>query len=119
VLAGLSLPHVEHEVPLCTRVQLTPAFAGSFCIVGVKFWVMFIGMRAETGETETVIARTVTVTEPDCVGSEIEVAVMLTDKFAGGGAEGAVYVTEVLVGLLRVPPPNVGEVIFQDAGSTP
>ena len=32
---------------------------------------------------------------------------------------GAVYVTEVLVGLLRVPPPEAGEVIAQDAGLTP
>jgi len=30
VLAGLNVPHVEHGVPLCETVQLTPAFAGSF-----------------------------------------------------------------------------------------
>src|SRR6202040_2118441 len=71
------------------------------------------------GETETVIASTVTVTEPDFVESDIDVAAMVTGKFAGGGVEGAVYVTEVLVGLLRVPPPVAGDVIFQDVGSTP
>ena len=30
VLAALKVPHVEHGVPLCVTVQLTPAFAGSY-----------------------------------------------------------------------------------------
>jgi hypothetical protein len=66
-----------------------------------------------------VMARTVTVTEPDCFGVEIEVAVMVTGKFAAGGLEGAVYVTEVVVGLLRVPTAGMGEVMAHDVGSTP
>lgn len=50
----------------------------------------FVGMSAEVGETEIVMARTVTVTDPDCFGAEIEVAVIVTDKFAVGTAEGPV-----------------------------
>jgi hypothetical protein len=87
--------------------------------MGVKSWAIFTGMMADTGETETMIARTVTVTEPDFVESEREVAVIVTGKFAVGGVDGAVYVTVAPVGLLRVPPPDTGEVIFQDAESTP
>ena len=100
-------------------VHLTLPFAGSFRTVGVKSWVMLSGMIAETGETEITMASTVTVTAPDFVESAIEVAVMVTGKFAVGGAEGAVYVTLVLVGLLRVPPPDAGKVIFQEVGLTP
>jgi hypothetical protein len=66
-----------------------------------------------------VIARTVTVVEFDFVESAREVAEMVTAKLAVGGVEGAVYVTEVLVGLLRVPPPEAGDVMAQDAGLTP
>jgi hypothetical protein len=76
-------------------------------------------MMAETGETERAIASTVTVTEPDFVESDIEVAVMFTGKVAVGGVDGAVYVTEVPVGLLRVPPPDAGEVMIQELGLTP
>ena len=36
------------------------------------------GMSAEVGETEMVMATTVTVTEPVCAGVEMEVAVMVT-----------------------------------------
>jgi len=52
--------------------------------------VIFSGMMAETGATETAIASTVTVTEPDFVESDIEVAVMFTGKLAMGELEGAV-----------------------------
>jgi hypothetical protein len=110
--------HAEGGVP-CVRVQVTPALTGSFSNVGVKSSVIFTGRMAEIGETETTMASTVIVTAPDCVASDIEVAVMVTDKFAAGGVDGAVYVTDVPVLLLRVPAPGVGEVIAQDAGFTP
>jgi hypothetical protein len=97
VLPRLNAPHVEHRVPSCTAVHLTPAFAGSFRTVGVNAWVIFTGMIAEIGEMEIVIARTVTVVEFDFVESVREAAEMVTGKSAVGGAEGAVYVTEVLV----------------------
>ena len=122
VLVGESVPHVDAHaaggVP-CVIVQSTPPFAGSFRTVGVNVWVIFSGMMAETGETESPIASTVTVTEADFVESDIAVARMVTGKLAVGGVEGAVYVTEVLVGLLRVPPPEVGEVMAQEVGLTP
>jgi hypothetical protein len=51
---------------------------------------MFAGISADLGETKTVMARTVTVTEPDLVGSDIEVAVIVTGRFAVGTLEGAV-----------------------------
>jgi len=80
---------------------------------------LFTGISAEVGETEMEMARTVTVTEPVCFGAEIEVAVMVTGTSAGGGVAEAVYVTEVVVGLLRVPTAGMGEVMVQDVGSTP
>lgn len=94
MLVGDKEPHVgaRHAtggVP-CVVAQVTPPLAGSFRIVGVKSWVIFTGMMADAGETETTIARTVTVAEPDFVESEREVAVIVTGKFAVGGVEGAV-----------------------------
>jgi hypothetical protein len=124
VLGGETIPHAgahnEGGVP-CMRVQLTPAIAGSCWTVEVNGCVTrtFAGISAELGKTETVIASTVTVTLPDCFGPDIEVAVMVTGKFAVGTAEGAVYVTEVVVRLLRLPPPGAGGVMVQDVGSTP
>lgn len=97
VLVGTAVPQFEHVVPFCVMVQLTPAFAGSFRTPGVNAWAIFVGMMAETGDTETLIASTVTVTEPDFVASDIEAAVIVTGKSAAGGVAGAVYVTEVLV----------------------
>jgi hypothetical protein len=79
----------------------------------------FAGISADLGETTTVMARTVTVPEPDFVESDIDVAEMVMGRFAVGTADGAVYVTEVVVGLLRVPTAGVGEVIAQEAGLTP
>jgi hypothetical protein len=119
VLASVTVPQVAHALAFCEMTQLAPPLAGSFTIVVVKSWVMLTGMMAEIGETEIVIARTVTVTKADFVESDLEVAVMVTGKFAVGGVEGAVYVTEVPVGALSVPAPDVGEVIFQEVGSTP
>jgi hypothetical protein len=70
--------------------QLTPAFAGSFANVGVNACVIVSGIRAEAGESDSVMASTVTVVEPDFVASDIDVAIILTGRFAVGGAEGAV-----------------------------
>jgi hypothetical protein len=66
-------------------------------------------MRPEPGETETVIAGTVRFAEVDLVVSATEVAVSTTDWLLGGGLAGALYVTVVLVGLLKLPGPVAGE----------
>ena len=95
VLGGKKDPHAEageqgpRGVP-CIVVQATPALAGSFSTVGVKSWVIFTGMMAEAGETETPIARTVTVTDPDRLESDSDFAVIITGRFAAGGVDGAV-----------------------------
>jgi len=68
-----------------------------------------IGMRAEAGATAAVIANAVTSAAPDLVSSDIDVAVMVTTRSFTGGVGGAVYVTAVLVALLRVPAPVEGE----------
>ena len=47
-------------------------------------------MIAEFGERDSVMASTVTVVEPDFVASDIEVAIIVTGRFAVGGVEGAV-----------------------------
>ena len=64
--------------------------AGSFSTVDVKLWVTLTGMMAETGETETTIARTMTVTDPDRLESDSDFAVIITGRFAAGGVDGAV-----------------------------
>jgi len=69
-------------------------------------------------ERETAMAAKVIPKDPDFVGSLAEVAPMTTCTSAGGGVAGAVYVTLVLVGLLRVPAPVAGEIV-QEAGFTP
>ena len=49
---------------------------------------------------------------------QAEVAEIVTGTLLGGGVAGAVYVTEVLVGLLSIPAPVAGEIV-QEAGLTP
>ena len=81
VMAGDSIPHpVVHTVPFCRSVQLAcGGDVGSLLTVAVKLTEpLFTGMSAEVGETEMVMATTVTVTEPVCAGVEMEVAVMVT-----------------------------------------
>ena len=90
VVAGSTVPQLAHALPFCVIVQLTPALAGSFARVGVNACVIFSGIRAEVGEMDKIMASTVTVVEPDFVASDIEVAVIVTGKFAVGGVEGAV-----------------------------
>jgi len=69
-------------------------------------------------ERKTAIAAKVIPTDPDLVGSLTEVAAIVTCTSLAGGVAGAVYVTEELVGLLRVPAPVAGAIV-QEAGSTP
>jgi hypothetical protein len=106
VVAGETVPHgaVEQET-----VHLTPAFAGSLVTVAVKFPVLLGWTVAEFGDTDTVTAGIVTVADPDFDISSTEVAVMVTFMSLAGGLAGALYVTEVLVTLLRVPAPDAGE----------
>jgi hypothetical protein len=86
-LVAESVPHSdEHEAPSCVRAQVTPLFDGSFWSVAVNCCVALIGMLAEVGETETEIgsgAVTVNVAKADLVGSAVEVAVSVTEGFAG------------------------------------
>lgn len=122
VVVEENVPHpVVHKVPFCRSVQFAwEGEAGSLPVVAVNCTEpLFTGISAEAGETEMVMARTVTVVLFDFVESDIAVAVIVTAKFATGGVEGAVYVTVVLVGLLRVPTAGVGEVMAQEVGLTP
>lgn len=55
-------PHVGvHEVADWVRVQVTPALAGSFATVAVNCRLELRGINALPGDTETVIAGTLTV----------------------------------------------------------
>ena len=57
----------------------------------------------------TTMAGTVTVAEVAANVSATEVAVTVTIKSLAGGVDGALYVTEVVVELVRVPAPDAGE----------
>ncbi len=57
----------------------------------------------------TAMAGTVTVAEVAANVSATEVAVTITVKSLAGGVDGALYVTEVVVELVRVPAPDAGE----------
>jgi hypothetical protein len=122
VLVGETLPHVEVHgeggVP-CVRVQVTPALLGSKLTVAVNGCVVSSATVAGFGVTETAMALRVIVTVFDFVESLAEVAWMITGTSLAGVAAGAVYVTVVLVRLLRVPTAGAGEVMAQDAGMTP
>jgi hypothetical protein len=64
VLAGEMVPHPgEQATPFCFKVQVTPApappFAPSFVNVAVSICVAFTATLAETGETDTEMARIV------------------------------------------------------------
>ena len=96
VTIGVTVPHVddEHGVVPCVNVQMAPWLLESLLTVavyGVAFncVVAFTGMIALAGETETVMAGTVIVIEPCWVGSESEVATIVTDKSLAGGVGGA------------------------------
>ena len=78
-----TLPHVEHGIPPCVRVQLAKVLLGSLLTIAVNGVALncelaSTGMSALVGETETVIAGMVMVAEVDANGSATEVAVMVT-----------------------------------------
>ena len=83
MLGRETLPHVEHGIPPCVRVQLAKVLLGSLLTVAVNGVALncglaSTGMSAVVGETETVIAGMVMVAEVDANGSATEVAVMVT-----------------------------------------
>ena len=92
---------------------------GSKLTVAVNWGDVSSATVAGFGAMETVMALKVIVTVFDFVESLAEVAVMVTGTSLAGGVEGAVYVTVVVVPLLRVPTAGEGEVMAQDAGLTP
>jgi len=92
VVAGETLPHVgEHGIPFCLSVQLTLGVAeGSFMTVAVNVVELPAFTVAVVGATETVIAGTVTVEEPDFDVSATEAAVTVTVRLLAGALAGAV-----------------------------
>jgi hypothetical protein len=98
---------------------VTPWFLGSKLTVPVNCCAVSSATVAGFGATETAMAAKVICTDPCFVESLAEVTWMVTGTSLGGGVAGAVYVTVVLVGLLRVPTAGAGEVILQVVGSTP
>jgi hypothetical protein len=99
-------------------VQETPRLFGSKLTVAVNCCVVSSATVEGFGVTETLMAAKVIVMTPDFVESLADLAEIVTCTSLCGGVAGAVYITEVLVGLLRVPAPVAGE-ILQEAGSTP
>jgi len=91
---------------------MTPLLLGSLPTVAVNASVLPAStIVTPPGETDTVIAGTVMLAVSDLVLSATEVAVMLTARSLVGVLAGALYVTEVLVALLSVPPPVAGEML--------
>jgi len=83
VLGRETLPHVEHGIPPCVRVQVAKVLLGSLLTIAVNGVALnceleSTGMSALVGETETVIAGIVMVAEVDANGSATEVAVIVT-----------------------------------------
>lgn len=74
-------------------LQVTLPLPGSKFVVLVNCAVVPACTVAVPGVTETVIATTVMLVEPDFVESATEVAVMLTFRSLAGGVAGAEYVT--------------------------
>src|SRR5215831_20964566 len=107
VAAGDTAPQVEQAAEARLRVQLTPELAESFPTVAVNGREELSGIRA--GETETVIAGTVTEAVAVAPLKATEVAVTVTARSAGGGA-GAVYVFGVplAVGPAGIEPHGAG-----------
>ena len=60
VAVGETEPQLEQAEEAWLRVQLTPALAGSLATMAVNGREELRGIRALAGETETVIAGTVT-----------------------------------------------------------
>jgi hypothetical protein len=87
---------------------------GSFITVAVKLCVALTTTLAAVGETETLMAGTVMVVEPDLVGSATAVAVMVTVKLLAGGP-GAVYVVGLDVLLVNEPQVAIPHIRLQVA----
>ena len=110
-------PPVVGEV-MTQEAGFTPALAGSKLIVAVMADVPCAWSEELLAESETSIAAKVNVRLPVFVESLAAAAVIVMGTSLGGGVAGAVYVTEVAVGLLSVPAPVAGEIV-QELGSTP
>ena len=99
VIVGETEPQVAgaHAAPPTVRVQVTlGVLAGSLLTVAVNgAGLLPDATVAEEGDTETVIAGTVTVIVPFLVVSATEVMVIVTMRSLGGGVVGAVYVTGI------------------------
>ena len=99
------MPQAVPLQPAPESDQLTPLFCESFCTVAVKFCVPPVATLMVVGETATDTAApvvSVIVAAAFFVVSRLDVAVNVT--VAGLGSEaGAVYVTDVVVTLLKVP----------------
>lgn len=94
------------------RVQVTPLLAGSGLTVAVNDCVLPASTgRGLAGVMETTTVGTVMVTEADFDASVTEVAVIVTVRPLAGGVAGALYVTEELVILIRLPAPDAGEMV--------
>src|SRR6185369_12327903 len=105
VLAGEGVPHVAPQlIPFWARLQFTPLFAGSFATCPVNTCVALNGISPAPGETDTAIAGTTMLAKPDLVVSAAEVAVTVTVRSLTGAVAGALYVTDVLVAFVSVPP---------------
>jgi hypothetical protein len=66
VVAGPNVPQVgPHDAPPCMGAQLAPLLKGSKLTVAVNCCVALIGIRADPGETETLIAGTRMFAAPD------------------------------------------------------
>ena len=107
----MTVPHPDGQgdAPNAT-LQVTPPFAGSSLTVALNVATDLTGIRAESGATETAIAGTVIAALPDLAVLAREVAVTVTPRLLRGAPGGALYVTEVVVALLRVPAPDVGDI---------
>jgi hypothetical protein len=83
----VSVPHVAPEQPAPERDQVTPLFCESFWTEAVKLAAVEICTEAVAGLTETTMGRAaaviVTVAVFDFVGSETEVALIVTEAGEG------------------------------------
>jgi hypothetical protein len=104
VVTLLSVPQVVPLQPLPEIDHVTPALAGSLATLAEKPWPWFCCTLAVGGETLTeTTASTVTLADPERVGSAPEVAVMVTTE--PGGDAGAVYSPVLLIVPTVVLPP--------------
>lgn len=90
MLLGATLPQAgEQAVPPWVSTQETPPLLGSLPTVAVNCWAIPAGSKALPGETETVTAGTLKLTEAEADGLVTEAAVRVTLRSLGGGVVGA------------------------------